>query len=102
MARLGEEIDHINRDGLDCRRENLRKVTRTQNNANARKRRDGITSKYKGVYRHSQGRLWIAQVTVGGKKITRSCYSEADAARAYNEIALEVFGAHARINGDVS
>lgn len=41
-------IDHINRNKLDNRRENLRHVNRSFNNHN-RKKKDNMTSKYKGV-----------------------------------------------------
>ena len=42
-----ELADHINRDKLDCRRENLRLASRSQNNLNTAKVRG--KSKYKGV-----------------------------------------------------
>ena len=48
-AKKGEIVDHINRDGLDNRRQNLRIVNFAQNRMNARKIAKG-TSIYKGVY----------------------------------------------------
>lgn len=47
-AAPGEEIDHINGNRLDNRRENLRRVNRTHNNANSRPRKGRIT-RYKGI-----------------------------------------------------
>ena len=46
-AKIGEEIDHINHNGLDNRKKNLRICTRSQNNMNRNKLRG--TYKYKGV-----------------------------------------------------
>lgn len=44
-----KQIDHINGNGLDNRRMNLRIVTASQNNHNSRIRKDN-TSGYKGIY----------------------------------------------------
>src|SRR4051794_8623449 len=49
----GFEVDHINRDKLDNRRNNLRIVTHQQNNMNKPGR--SLTSKYKGVGFHHNG-----------------------------------------------
>ena len=62
-------VDHINRDGLDNRFENLRLVTRSENiqNQAGHKRRE---SKFKGVYKSkSRGRWngrWWGQVRRNG------------------------------------
>lgn len=80
----GMIVDHINRNPLDNRKENLRITTSLVNNQNARKRKDGITSQYKGV--HKVGNKWKAQIQVNKKKISLGTYTaEYYAARAYND-----------------
>jgi len=90
-------VDHKNRDSLDNRRSNLRRATKSQNGANAKKRIDGATSKYKGVsWDKSRGR-WVAQVRgdIRGRFDT-----EEAAARAYDAGAVELYGEFARRNFD--
>src|SRR6516225_2811457 len=48
-AQPGDIIDHLDRDPLNCRRSDLRRATRQQNNWNAGPARKQTTSKYKGV-----------------------------------------------------
>lgn len=65
------EADHINRDRLDNRRENLRVATRAQNNQNTaphrRKRRCAVRqSCYRGVSWGARDRKWAAKVRVQG------------------------------------
>lgn len=61
-----EFVDHINGNGLDNRRENLRVATVSQNNANKQKTKRN-KSGYKGVYPHSTNGTFIAQITINGK-----------------------------------
>ena len=98
-------VDHINGDKLDNRRENLRLATRADNEANKKKRRTQAggapSSKYKGVNEIKDGRKkkWRAIVTVDKKHIRLgNFYTEIEAARAYNEAALEHYGEFAYIN----
>lgn len=89
--------DHVNHDGLDNQRHNLRQVTQAQNSANARPR--GGTSAYKGVLWNRRERRWKARITVSGRRRELGSFtSEADAARAYDAAAVEAFGAYAYPN----
>lgn len=92
-------VDHINGNGLDNTRANLRYATPAQNAANARQRRDS-TSGFKGVHRNGpRGLPWRAQIAKGGKKRHLGLFESAEiAARAYDAAALELFGEFARLN----
>lgn len=97
----GYETDHINGNGLDNRRANLRTASRSQNSANTWKprRAGGCSSKYKGVsWRKGRGK-WAAYIQVNGKTTNLGSFaSEADAARAYDIAALAAWGQFARLN----
>lgn len=60
-----DEIDHINHVIADNRLSNLRKVTRTQNNRNASKRKDN-TSGLTGVHWYKPTLKWHSQIFVNG------------------------------------
>lgn len=99
----GLETDHINGDGLDNRRENLRVATASQNSANMWKpsRPEGAahSSQYKGVSWDRSRQKWQAKITVGQRCRNLGRYqSEAEAALAYNRAAVEAWGEYARIN----
>ena len=88
--------DHINHNGLDNRRTNLRICTNAENQHNstlsARNK-----SGYKGVS-WKRGK-WRAQITVGYKRIDIGFYDlPEDAARAYDAMAIENFGEFAATN----
>jgi hypothetical protein len=96
-ARPGQEIDHINGNGLDNRRINLRLVTRQQNLQN-QKTRQHISS-YKGVSWERRIKRWKARITHNYQIFYLGCFkNEKDAARAYNRAALHLFGEYARLN----
>lgn len=83
----GMDTDHINGNGLDNRRSNLRHASRSENMWNRAPNRRG-TSKHKGVYWHCQRNKWCASIQVGkvrkhlGLFETEQAAAEAYAARA--------------------
>lgn len=91
-------VDHINRNGLDNRRLNLRPATTSQNNVNQGLRRDN-TSGFKGVSWHSAGRRWNARIGFEGKTRSLGHYlTREEAARAYDIAAIEMYGEYAVLN----
>lgn len=68
-ARLGifGIVDHENRDGLDCTRQNLRLATPQQNAANARVAASN-TSGFKGVSWNTNEQCWEAYIKINGRQ----------------------------------
>jgi hypothetical protein len=98
-AQPGEIIDHADGDTLNCRRNNLRRVTRQQNNANRRPNRKPASSQYKGVFLCRRTGRFRARITYNWKRIYLGYFErEEDAARAYNAKAAELFGEFAYLN----
>ena len=92
-------VDHVNGDGLDNRRENLRIVTAAQNNYNRHPEKRSKTSRYKGVSLNRKSNRWQAHIKKGDERRYLGLYdSEQDAARAYNAAARYYFGEHAFVN----
>jgi hypothetical protein len=92
------EVDHQNGNGLDCRRENLRLATHTQNQHNVKKQ-DNNTSGFKGVHRHKKNHNWVAQVRDSGKTLHIGSFPTAIlAAQAYDREARKYYGEFAVLN----
>ena len=76
---------HFEHKIVDNRRENLRNVTTSQNNANQR-HRVGCSSKYKGVVWYKRDEKWRAYVRVNYRSIHLGYFdNEAEAAVAYDQ-----------------
>ena len=95
---IGLQIDHIDNNGLNNQKNNLRIVTNQQNQMN-RKKGINCSSKYKGVTWKKQDKQWQAQIQANKKYIYLGLFRiEEDAAKAYNEAAIELFGEYAHLN----
>lgn len=94
------QVDHKNNIINDCRKENLRICNNQQNTFNQKKRPTLIcTSKYKGVCWCKKVKKWRAVITKDNKQHYLGTYiNEKDAAFAYNQASLKLFGEFARIN----
>lgn len=98
-AQPGEIIDNADRDTLNYRRSNLRRVTRQQNSFNMSPQRRLQKSMYKGVFQCPKTLRFRARIVFNGKRIYLGYHaSEEDAARAYNTKAAELFGEFAYLN----
>ena len=105
---IGMETDHINGNGLDNRKSNLRVCTKSENQRN-RGAHVNNTSGYKGVvYMKKSKRMknpykkpWRARIGSEGrgKKLNIGHYAtKEEAARAYDAKAKELHGEYAYLN----
>ena len=92
-------VDHIDNNGLNNQRSNLRFATTSQNQMNARKQLD-TTSKYKGVHYCKREKRWQARIAINGLPRRSLGYfsTEVEAAQAYNLAASKLFGEYAKLN----
>ena len=73
----GPEVDHINRDKLDNRRINLRKVTRSENSHNRRAM---------NVWKRRDTGRWTGQISKDGKTTSLGCFdTREEAEEAYTK-----------------
>ncbi len=93
-APKGIQVDHINGNGLDNRKSNLRLATASQNSINRiSKNRTG----YRGV-KSAKGK-YTARITCKGKVYFLGIFSSAEAAaQAYDKKAIELHGDFAVLN----
>lgn len=96
IAGDGVVVDHISGNTLDNRRENLRRGTQSQNMANRGPTKSN-TSGLKGVsFDQSRGK-WIAMIGINGKQKNLGRFMDRDdAAAAYQQAAISIFGEFAR------
>lgn len=93
----GQRIDHKSGNGLDCRRDNLRFATQSQNRANSRKHIAGA-SKFKGVMASHSGKWRVYCGPRDNRSYLGQFIDEIEAALAYDRKAVEVYGEFACLN----
>lgn len=94
----GGFVDHIDGNGMNNCRVNLRQVTHAQNMAN-RKKHKHSTMKFKGVERVHGASTFRAIIRASGVRIKgQSRRTEIEAAADYNDMAIKYFGEYARLN----
>lgn len=90
-------VDHVNGNGLDNRRKNLRPADSIRNTWNRRLRSDSRTG-YKGVARLPDGRF-RAYINCEGHRYELGRFTDlTEAAHAYDAAAIDMFGPFARLN----
>lgn len=99
----GMVVDHINGDGLDNRRSNLRVCTQQDNRRNESKKAVyRAASPFKGVSWDKDRSKWAAKISYNGTTRNLGRFDEeVQAALAYDEVAKQVFGKFARCNSDL-
>ena len=97
-APAGLVIDHIDHEGLNNTKRNLRSCTKAQNAHNQRPQK-GRSSKYKGVCWSKRERKWYSRIQYQGRPRSLGLFAnERDAARARDAAALALHGEYAFLN----
>jgi len=91
-------VDHINGNGLDNRRENLRVCTNAENGRN-RKKQTNNTSGFVGVCRIKKSGRYGTKIGIDGKYLYLGSYEDAaEAARVRDEAAIKYHEEFAKLN----
>lgn len=98
LCPTAEQVDHIDRNGLNNRRSNLRPATNQENNMN-RGKKEGTSSSLIGVSWDKARNKWQSGIKIDGKRISLGRYTTAEeAGRARDCKALELFKDRAVLN----
>jgi len=98
----GMVVDHIDGNGLNNAKANLRICTFAQNIRNS-KIRVGCSSKYKGVCWDKKASNWRARIMINGRLTSLGSFdSEESAGMAYDTAAISNYGEYASTNGLVT
>jgi len=94
----GKQVDHINHNGLDNRKENLRICSSMQNTHNTQIRKNN-SSGFKGVSWYKRHDKWVAEIASHGTRHFLGYHdTPEEAARAYDAKAKELHGEFAYLN----
>lgn len=92
-----EFVDHVDGDGLNNTRDNLRLASRTENAANRGKSKTN-TSGFKGVKFHKKTGKWTASIGGKDRRYIGLFATKEEAAAAYDGAALSTYGTFAQTN----
>ncbi len=90
-SKTNQYVDHINHNGLDNQRENIRLCNNSQNQMNATSK--GGSSKFKGVCFDKAKNKWRAVIHLDYKTFNLGYFTtEEEAAYIYDQFATQLFG----------
>jgi hypothetical protein len=98
FEQLSETCDHINKNRLDNRNENVRPATYSQNNANSSIRSDN-SSGIKGVRFNDKRKDWIVEIRFEGKRVVKYFKELADAIECRKALEEKLHGEFASREG---
>lgn len=85
------EVDHINHDLLDCRKQNLRIATSSQQKMNTKRRIDN-KSGHRGVSKCTDRDKWLVSIAKDKKRVTKRFDKYEDACQFADKILNELHG----------
>lgn len=97
---LDMQVDHINGDSTDNRIENLRLVTRCENNRNKRRSAKGSVSGITGVTFDKSAGKWKAHIQIGRSHINLGLFNKKEEARKARKLADVKYGFHSNHGKD--
>jgi hypothetical protein len=100
-AKLGQTVTHINGDGLDNRKQNLKFCSMSQAKSMQKGKMSNNRSGYRGVSDNGPAykKKWRAELNYNGKRYRLgNFYDKEEAARAYDKKAYELMGEAAYLN----
>jgi hypothetical protein len=100
---IGEMVDHVNGNKLDCRKSNLRACTTTENNRNRGPAITKRSSQYKNVFPRGKSGGFYARVEANLKRHSSKRFeTEEEAAHWADAKMLEIHGPFAKLNFPMS
>ncbi|MFH1260359.1 MAG: HNH endonuclease [Candidatus Micrarchaeota archaeon] len=98
-AKKNQVVDHINGNGLDNRKENLRLCTHKENLINRRKVAKNNTTGHTGIYWLPKSKRWAAYIRSNGEFLYQEYFiSYKEAVKNYEAVHRKLFGGFSPYN----